>query len=176
MKLSGRIDLGLYYSYTAITIPIKNEDRQEAIGWLKNVDLKADDEITIEVKKKRKKRSLNANAYFWVLVNKLAEKQRIPVSEVYRRLVDENGVFTVLMVREDVKPAFEKLWTAGKDSSGWFVKDAGNGVVHAYCGTSVYDKDQMSRIIDAAVFDCKQQNIETMTPDELAHLKATWGE
>ena len=60
MRLSGRIDLGLFYSRTDITIPIRNEDRQEAIGWFKSIDLKADDEIIIEVKKKRKKRSLNA--------------------------------------------------------------------------------------------------------------------
>lgn len=174
MRLAEKIQWGLFYKHTEITIPIRNEDRQEAIEWVKSIDLKPDDEIIIEVKKKRKKRSLNANAYFWTLVNKLATAQRIPVDEVYRKLVDENGVFTVLMVSDEAKDSFKKIWTEGKDSSGWFVKDVGKGVVHAYCGTSVYDTKQMSRIIDAAVFECKEQGIETMTPDELEHLKSTW--
>lgn len=174
MRLNGHIDLGLFYNHTAITIPIKNEDRQEAIGWFQSVDLKPDDEITIEVKKKRQKRSLNANAYFWQLVNKVAIKLHCSDQDVYRRLVKDYGVSTTLMVRPEAKEAFVRAWTEGKDSSGWFVEDMGHGVIRAYSGTSTYNTQEMSRIIDGLVEECKELNIETMTPDELEHLKSTW--
>lgn len=35
-------------------------------------------DVDVTVKKHREKRSLDANAYFWVLVDRLAEKTRIP--------------------------------------------------------------------------------------------------
>ena len=174
MRLNGHIDLGLFYSRTDITIPIRNEDRQEAIGWFKSIDLKPGDEITIEVKKKRKKRSLNANAYFWQLVNKVAQKLNCSDQDVYRRLVKDYGVSTTLMVRDEAKEAFIRAWTEGKDSSGWFCEELGHGGIRAYSGTSTYNTKEMSRIIDGLVEECKDLDIETMTPDELDHLKATW--
>ncbi len=174
MRLKEQIDLGLFYNHTAITIPIRNEDRQEAIGWFQSVDLKPDDEIIIKVEKKRKKRSLNANAYFWQLVNKVAQKLNCSDQDVYRNLVKDFGVSTTLMVREEAKEAFIRAWTNGKDSSGWFCEDLGHGVIRAYSGTSTYNTKEMSRIIDGLVEECKELKIETMTPDELEHLKNTW--
>mgnify|MGYP004523738417 CR=1 FL=1 len=45
----------------------------------------------VEIKEHREKRSLDANAYFWVLVDRLAEKLRIPKTEIYRRYIREIG-------------------------------------------------------------------------------------
>lgn len=174
MRLQGDIDLGLFQGRTDITIPIRNEDRQEAVKWLRSLEINADDEIVIEIKKKRQKRSLSANAYFWQLVNKVAVKLNCSDQDVYRNLVKDFGVSTTLMVRDEAKEAFIRAWTEGKDSSGWFVEDLGHEVVRAYSGTSTYNTKEMSRIIDGLVEECKALDIETMTPDELAHLKSTW--
>lgn len=38
-----------------------------------------------EIKVKRKKRSLDANAYAWLLLDRIAEAVRLPVVEVYRK-------------------------------------------------------------------------------------------
>ena len=45
----------------------------------------------VEIKEHREKRSLDANAYFWVLVDRLAEKLRIPKTDIYRRYIREIG-------------------------------------------------------------------------------------
>ena len=171
MKLKGQADISPRHSCTELIIPI--DSLSEAQNWLKSVDVKDGDEITVEVKKKRKKRSLNANAYFWTLTNKLAIALNLPTDEVYRHLVDESGVFTVFEIDDKLKDAFTQGWTEGR-SDGWFVKDVGHNLVHAYCGTSVYDTKQMARIIDEVVFECKEQNIETLTDAELERLKNTW--
>ena len=44
----------------------------------------------------------------------------------------------------------------------------------AYHGSSTYDTQQMSRLIDNLVQDCKALDIETLTPDKLALLKEAW--
>jgi len=147
-------------------------DRITEIGA---VIIKDGKEIVVEVKEKRKKRSLNANAYFWQLVNKVAQKLNCTDQDVYRRLVKDYGVSTTLMVRPEAQEAFVQIWTEGKDSSGWFCEDLGHGVIKAYSGTSTYNTQQMSRIIDGLVEECKELNIETLSEDELTHMKTMWG-
>lgn len=48
---------------------------------------KKDRRYEVEIKESRKKRSLDANAYFWVLCDKLAEETRIPKEEIYRQAI-----------------------------------------------------------------------------------------
>lgn len=44
-----------------------------------------------EIKEHREKRSLDANAYCWVLLDKLAQATRIPKTEIYRKAIKEIG-------------------------------------------------------------------------------------
>ena len=45
-----------------------------------------------------------------------------------------------------------------------------------YYGSSVYDTAQLSRLLDLIIYDCKQFGISTETPDQIAEMKARWGE
>jgi len=174
MKLKGKMGVGDFGDYKVISIPITEDTHQEAKKWVFSHEIQDGKEITIEVKEKHKKRSLNANAYFWALVNKMAVVLNSTDMDIYKDLVHKYGVCTTLMVTEEAKGAFKIAWESGKDSSGWFVEDLGHGVIRAFQGTSTYNTKQMSRIIDGLVEECKEQGIETMTPDELEHLKNTW--
>ena len=49
-----------------------------------------------ELKRKNPKRSLDANAYCWVLIHKIAEKIRDVPAEVYRRYVRDVGQKTIV--------------------------------------------------------------------------------
>lgn len=53
---------------------------------------------------------------------------------------------------------------------------AGYNNIRSYISSSDYDTEQMSRLIDMVVQDCKAEGIETMTPQELDALKSRWGE
>ena len=133
----------------------------------------------LEVKEYRKKRSLDANAYAWVLIHKLAEVMRITPEEVYlQQVLYVGNNFTPMCVREQDVERFKKSWAS--NGLGWPVKDLGPSQVPgcrnlmAYHGSSTYDTEQMSRLIDNLVQDCKALDIETMTPDKLALLKEAW--
>jgi hypothetical protein len=133
----------------------------------------------LEVKEYRKKRSLDANAYAWVLIHKLAEAMRLTPEEVYlQEILNVGNNFTPMCVREQDVERFKKSWQA--NGLGWPVKDLGPSQVPgcrnlmAYHGSSTYDTVQMSRLIDNLVQDCKSLDIETMTPDKLALLKEAW--
>ena len=47
--------------------------------------------------------------------------------------------------------------------------------VLAYYGSSDFDKEQMSRLIDNIVQDCRAVGIETLPPDKLAGMMEAWG-
>ncbi len=133
------------------------------------------------LKQHRKKRSLDANAYFWKLCGELAAKLRISPTEIYRTYIpDIAGNYEIVPVREDKIDAWEQLWCAGH--LGRMVEDmgpcrniAGYHNIRSFIGSSDYDTAQMSRLIDMVVANCKEQGIETLTPDKLELLKEEWG-
>jgi hypothetical protein len=126
-----------------------------------------------------KKRSRNANAYFWELCNKLSAKIRIPPLSIYREYIKDVGENTVIIpLKSEAAKTFKKNWE--HKGFGWICEymdiDIPKDCINLMCfyGSSVYETKQMARLIDLVVEDCKAQGIETMTPDELAKLKASW--
>ena len=132
------------------------------------------DSITIKVTKQRKKRSLDSNAYFWILVDKLSQRLNLPKEDIYRNAIRNiGGVSEVVCVRNE---AVEKLCSGwSKNGLGWSTdtmpsKIDGCTNVVLYYGSSTYNQEQMTRLIDNIVQDCKAVGIETLTPIELARL------
>ena len=99
----------------------------------------------VEVKEHREKRSLDANAYCWVLIGKLASKLHIPPAEVYRQYIqDIGGNYTIVPVKESKIKHWERIWCSGH--IGRMVKDMGpcRGLdgyhnIMSYIGSSDYD-------------------------------------
>lgn len=142
-------------------------------------EMKPDKLYETDVKPHKEKRSLDANAYFWLLCGKMAAVTGIPKNELYQEYIKEIGDnFDIVPVREDAFSRWVKNWQS--KGLGWLCEDLGpskaNGYrnVACYYGSSCYDTAQMSRLIDLVVYDCKEQDIETATPEELARLKEEW--
>ena len=133
----------------------------------------------VEIKEHREKRSLDANAYFWVLADRLAEKTRIPKTDIYRSYIREiGGNHEVVCVADS---AVEKLRSGWEQNGlGWQTdtmpsKLPGCARVVLYYGSSTYDTAQMSRLIDLIVQDCREQGIETLPQEKLAGMMEEWG-
>lgn len=133
----------------------------------------------LEVKEHKKKRSQDANAYAWVLINKLAEVLRITPIEIYRQAVQNvGGNYEVIPVKEEAAKHFRQIWES--KGLGWPCVDMGPSKIdgyrnlRAYYGSSTYDTRQMSMLIDNLVQDCKALDIETLTPDKLSLLVEGW--
>lgn len=131
-----------------------------------------------ELQRVRKKRSINANAYFFALADELSKKVNIPKTEIYRNYIKEiGGVSEIVCVK---KEAVKKLCEGWQHNGlGWQteiipskLKDCENVIL--YYGSSTYNTEQMSRLINLIVEDCKVQGIETRTPDEIANMLSLW--
>ncbi len=133
-----------------------------------------------EIKLHRNKRSLDANAYAWVLMDKLASVLSKSKEEIYREQIKNiGGNSEVVAVQSEAVDRFIEGW--GHNGIGWVCEKTGScGIpgyenVFAYYGSSTYDTKQMSRLIDLIVQECQTQGIETATPQELARYKERWG-
>jgi hypothetical protein len=134
--------------------------------------------LSVEIKKYRQKRSLDANAYCWVLCHKLAEKLNSTKEDIYKEAIRKAGQFDFIAVTDKAVDHFIKAWT--NKGLGWYAealesKIEGCKKVMVYYGSSVYNSKEMAHLIDYIVSECKAQGIETLTPDELAKLKQEWG-
>lgn len=140
-------------------------------------DLK-DVEIECSLKKYRKRRSNNANAYAWVLINAIAERQNLPPAEVYREAIRNiPGVSEIVCVREFAAEKLIQIWKS--KGIGWQTEQMQSKIdgcvnVVLFYGSSVYDTKQMSLLIDQLVQDAKALGIPTDTPEEIARIKALW--
>ena len=130
---------------------------------------------TVEIKEKKEKRSREANDYAWTLLDKLAEKLHISKEDIYRDLIKNIGgnSETVCVQNKAVKRLCDGWKRKG---IGWVTdtfesKIEGCTNVILYYGSSTYDTAQMHRLIELIVQECKEQDIETLTPKELERLK-----
>lgn len=132
-----------------------------------------------ELKEYREKRSLNANAYFWKLLDKMSAVLLRDKEELYLDYVKHIGPFKDFTLTEEEAKTFRVAWSML--GTGWpteqvdFAPDGEKLVIRAYYGSSQYNTRQMSRLIDTVVEDAKGLGIETLTPMELGRLKEEWG-
>lgn len=132
---------------------------------------------------KRRHRSLTANAYAWLLCQKLAEelsKNGITTKEdVYREAIRKCSIKPFIMpVRDDAVERWKNVW-AGK-GIGWVTEDYGKAktpgytLIASYPGSSTFDTAEMARLIDYIVSECKDYGIETRPQAEIDSLLKEW--
>jgi hypothetical protein len=179
MKFSGKIvDVNLDYvtGTPKITLAINEKnDLLHAYDELKDLD-----KLSIEIKPYRMRRSLDANAYCWVLLDKIAEKLSISKEEAYREAIRNiGGNSEVICVQDGAVTKLRQSWE--RNGLGWQTeifpsKIEGCTNMILYYGSSVYDTQQMSRLLDNIIQDCKALGIQTETPAKIAEMKSLWGE
>jgi len=139
--------------------------------------LKKGKEWEVELKRLPRRRSLSANAYAWVLIDKLAHKLGIPKTEVYREHVRLYGTFQVIKMKTEAVDRFREIWES--NGIGYIAELLneifGEAEILAYPGTSTYNTAEMARFIDGLVTECQEQGIETMEPGRLKSLVEEWG-
>lgn len=137
-------------------------------------DLK-DKELNVKVTPFSKKRSLTQNAYMWVLLGELASKLKITKDEAYKHFIKDYGLYEVIPIKNEAVEMFNRCWTT--KGIGWFTetlresKLEGYTTLLVYYGSSSYDSNQMSKLVDAIVNDCQEVGISTMTLSEIMLLK-----
>lgn len=133
----------------------------------------------LDIKEHRKKRSLDANAYCWTLINKIADALRITPKEIYRQAIQNvSGNYEIIPIKEEAVAHFKQVWEA--QGLGWPCVDMGKSKIdgyrnlRAYYGSSTFSVSQMQVLIDNLVQDCRALDIEVKSEEEIASLMEGW--
>ena len=151
----------------------------DAIDEIRGMENK---EISLTITKTAKKRSLNANAYFHVLVGKIADKMAISKPKCKNMLLGRYGQRWIeddapLMIsvlskvdmeeREDIHCIPVGYATIqGKEFTHWAVVRPSHE----------YDSTEMAHLIDGTVQEAKALDIETLSPAELERMMKSWNQ
>lgn len=140
-----------------------------------------DGEYILTVTKKRKKRSLNANNYSWLLTDKLSDvmvirgvklsKEQMHAEMIFRYgqvALDEDGSPIVLSTIQGVN--LPEFYPYVKEIGESELNDKQFTHYRVYRGSHTYNSYEMSVFISGIVEECKEQGIETMTPDEISRM------
>lgn len=140
----------------------------EIVQWL----FTQDREKVYEVKEHREKRSLNANAYAWCLIGKIADTVRASKGEIYLKMLKRYGQSEIVSVVSSI------------DVTGYFkyyeplaeVELQGKMFTHyrVFKGSSEFDTHEMAILIDGIISECSELGIPTLTPNEIERMKSTW--
>lgn len=187
MEFTGRFSdlmIDLFSKKQKIVLTV-NEDAKQAFEELKDCDL-----IDIVIKKHRKKRSLDANAYYWVLVSKLAKVLDSSNPEIHNHLLRMYGepelfdgipVYTTIPETEEAERKVNTLMDYHLAPTSQ-VREGNDGVMYRTYrlirGSHTFNTEEMARLIDGLVESCKEAGIpdrEIASTEERRILKERYG-
>lgn len=173
---------------TRIVIPVHSfKDVPELNKFIEDAsaiwaDGKEDLQFSLTIEKAKKRRSLNANAYYWQLLNKVALEMNLPATEAHNLNLAQIGIPWLV--------GGERAWVLQPDTDWWRelinfhfapsdmtdTDDAGEVKRWFYLlkPSHLMDRQEMSVLINKTVEDAKALGIETLTPDELNRMLSTW--
>lgn len=155
------------------------EDIGKAMALIKGL---MNRQYTLEIKQFRKKRSLDANQKMWALINEMSTIIKLTPEEIYQGYIPDVGNnYRVFPVKPEEINEFAADWCNGH--IGRMVEDMGpcrlrdlKGYRNLKCykGSSEYDTQTFSRLLELVMQDCKQLGIETMSERERSLLMEEW--
>ena len=136
----------------------------------------------LNIKEHRKKRSLDANAKMWALINEMSAILHIPPEEIYQGYIPDVGNnFWIAPVKPEEIAERAADWCRGHigrmaDDMGPCRNEALMGYhnLKLYRGSSEYDTATFSRLLDLVLQDCRQLGIETLSEREKSLLLEQW--
>lgn len=88
-----------------------------------------------EVKEHKERRSLDSNAYAWVLLGKLQDKLGIEKEIIYKDLIRNIGSYEVIPVKNEAVARFRQAWS--KNGIGWITETTKSKLERLYKCNSI---------------------------------------
>lgn len=143
-------------------------------------------ELMWDLTEHKKKRSLSQNNYYWTLLGKVATKTAkfgVSVNEIHNRNLRDLGYFE--RINDELVcvyiPDTDEAEKAALNAESYHIKPTSQTrvgkdgqVFRCYImlrGSHTFNTAEMSALVDLMVQEAKQVGVETMTPQELEHIR-----
>jgi hypothetical protein len=173
-ELSGTIKgVSVDYETGNALLTLSINQKQSAINCFDELHL--EEKLSFKIDKYKEKRSLNANAYCWVLIGKIADILRISKDDCYLKMLKRYGQGAVVKIPKKYVEAFKMCYPYHEEHEK--LKDEETAQYFRFwVGSSNYSTYEMSIFLDGIITEAKDLGIRTETPEQIAKMKALWGE
>lgn len=140
-------------------------------------------DLDLDLRPHREKRSLDANAYYYVLLSKMAEKLQTSVNELHNMTLSRYGypeiyenALVTMALRADIDP--NRLEGIHLKSTGHITTNSKGTDFMNYIvmrGSHTFNTLEMSHLIDGVISEAKELGIDTIAPAEKERMMALWG-
>ncbi len=151
-----------------ITFEINENLNQETIESIQGVKL------SIKAEKYKKKRSLDANALLWVCLGQIASALRTDKWEVYLQMLKRYGKYTYICVKPGVVEAVKQQWRECEEIGEVDINGQKAIQMLCYFGSSTYNTQEFSVLLDGVISEMKEMNLETPTSEEMKRAIEQW--
>ncbi len=114
------------------------------------------------------KRSLQANRYYWSLVNELANVLKLSKEDLHFRLLQDYGSSDIISV--DSKIDISKYFKYFKEIGKSCLKDKDFTHYKVYVESHKMSKKQFSTLLEGLVQECREQNIPTLEDEDIKEM------
>ena len=159
-RMTG-IQMPFRASYPVMTLQVDADPEQ--------LEKYLDTDLDITIKKHRERRSLDANACLWWCLGKIAAAIGSDPWEVYLLELSKYGRFTHLMVKSDAVEALRRQWREIRIVGDTMHNGVPMTELLCFFGSSTYNSEEFSRLLDGVISDMKEMHLETPADD---HLRA----
>lgn len=171
-ELTGKItNFSLDYKTQKAILTLELNEKKKATSMYDS--LNQVEKLSIEIDKWRDQRSREANNYCWHLVGKIADIVGASKDEIYLQMLERYGQTFVCKIpneKVDIFKRSEKYWREHEklepeEKAQYF---------RVWVGSSKYNTEEMSILINGIVDEAQDLGIDTRTPDEISNMLSLW--
>ena len=129
---------------------------------------------TVKLEPLKRKRSLDANGYLWVLLQKIAEVLHTTKDEVYLEMLSRYGVFTHIVVKPNVVDRVKAEWRTVRELGEVTINGKTGIQLQCFFGSSTYDSKEFSVLLDGVIHEAEELGIETLGQAEADRMIKEW--
>ena len=132
------------------------------------------EKLSIEIKKYRKKRSLDANGLLWHCIGEIASVLRTDKWERYLQMLKRYGKYTYICVKPAVVEAVKAQWRECEEIGKININGTEAVQMLCYFGSSTYDTKEFSVLLDGVISEMREIGLQPPTSEDMKRALEQW--
>ena len=163
-----------------MTVKFKGSEWLQTVKELLTLLFDDEKEYELTISEFKEKRSLKANNYSWALTDKLAEKMLVAGVKFSKQEMHSEMIFrygqpeikdgqTVILTVKSGVPVND-FYPYAKEIESGEIKGKPYSAWRIYRPSHTYNRSEFNVFLKGIVEECKEQNIQVESPDEIARM------
>lgn len=172
MKCTGRYQNANLSLDGTLSLTMSINEKADAIEQINQFD--KDAVYSIEIKKKTRKRTLDANALLWACIGDIAKSLAADKWKIYLRMLRRYGKYTYIVVKPNVVEAVKNQWRECEEVGEIDIHGERGIQMLCYFGSSTYDTKEFSDLLEGVIGEMHELGLQPPPPKSVQKGLEVW--